>query len=317
MRKRNQTKRAKAFTIVELLTVMSIIIILIGLLVPALNQIKRYAKEVVQRKQLKSIDEALIMYESEIGDYPDSGEQDGDGDPYCGAMKLAEAVLGQDLLGYHPDSKFDDQFEDNSSTPEVLYQIPGATPAITQENIDSRYGPYLPRDTANPSFMGTFTAVGQEYIGLYGQSPYSETPFREYHRVICDVYTRNIPGAGVKLGMPVLYYRAQQFGNCNPNEENGIAYDAPTTGADKRIYLYEDNQEIVNLGVPWQPDDNLEHPMDADTPQDVLENFYWRIDNPDVPLEKGRPYRDDSYILISAGFDGLYGTRDDIYNFKD
>ena len=28
-----------------------------------------------------------------------------------------------------------------------------------------------------------------------------------------------------------------------------------------------------------------------------------------------RPYRADSYILISAGYDGLYGTRDDICNF--
>ena len=28
-----------------------------------------------------------------------------------------------------------------------------------------------------------------------------------------------------------------------------------------------------------------------------------------------RPYRADSYILISAGEDGLYGTSDDIRNF--
>ena len=28
-----------------------------------------------------------------------------------------------------------------------------------------------------------------------------------------------------------------------------------------------------------------------------------------------RPNRSDSYILISAGFDGLYGTADDICNF--
>ncbi|MFC1763773.1 hypothetical protein ACFL6U_17070, partial [Planctomycetota bacterium] len=28
-----------------------------------------------------------------------------------------------------------------------------------------------------------------------------------------------------------------------------------------------------------------------------------------------RPQRRDSYILISAGWDGLYGTRDDVTNF--
>ena len=30
-----------------------------------------------------------------------------------------------------------------------------------------------------------------------------------------------------------------------------------------------------------------------------------------------RPVRADSYILMSAGFDGEYGTKDDIYNFSD
>jgi hypothetical protein len=29
-----------------------------------------------------------------------------------------------------------------------------------------------------------------------------------------------------------------------------------------------------------------------------------------------RPYRRDSYILISAGYDGLYGTADDVLNFE-
>jgi hypothetical protein len=46
------------------------------------------------------------------------------------------------------------------------------------------------------------------------------------------------------------------------------------------------------------------HPLD----------FYSYIRDPKV-LARAWPYRPDSYILISAGPDGLYGTNDDIRNF--
>jgi hypothetical protein len=36
----------------------------------------------------------------------------------------------------------------------------------------------------------------------------------------------------------------------------------------------------------------------------------------DPTVDIKRPYRAQSYILISAGKDGLYGTSDDITNFK-
>ena len=42
--------------------------------------------------------------------------------------------------------------------------------------------------------------------------------------------------------------------------------------------------------------------------------FYNYITDPKVTAVDW-PYRPDSYILISAGVDGLYGTNDDICNF--
>jgi hypothetical protein len=58
--------------------------------------------------------------------------------------------------------------------------------------------------------------------------------------------------------------------------------------------------------------------FDGDTkgtpPEPEGRRFYWNIRNEKVSTIS-RPYRADSYILISAGWDGEYGTADDICNF--
>jgi len=100
-----KTNKKAAFTIIELLTVMSVIVILISLLIPALNRVRRYAKLVTQKNQFHSISVAMGLFNAEEDCYPDSGKEDEDGEPYCGAMKLCEAMMGQDLLGFHPDSR--------------------------------------------------------------------------------------------------------------------------------------------------------------------------------------------------------------------
>jgi hypothetical protein len=40
----------------------------------------------------------------------------------------------------------------------------------------------------------------------------------------------------------------------------------------------------------------------------------YKLRDPKITATKW-PYRPDSYILISAGADGLYGTQDDVTNF--
>jgi hypothetical protein len=51
-----------------------------------------------------------------------------------------------------------------------------------------------------------------------------------------------------------------------------------------------------------------------------ITNFCTFISDPMIPpsgaTSCGRPVKPDSFILISAGPDGIYGTKDDICNFE-
>jgi type II secretory pathway pseudopilin PulG len=311
MQAKKRINKRGAFTIVELLTVMSVIIILISLLVPALNQVKRYAKEVKQRAQFHSIDVAMELFETENQGYPNSDEDGSDGNPYCGAMKLAEAMVGQDLSGFHRDSTFRSDLR-ISAGGVYLYAIPNnaqsETDAATKANQQSRRGPYLGIENANATRI-------KDIYDANSLNNFTSSMGERF--VLCDVYTRTMTVTGLKKGMPILYYKANLSGTRHPSTINNY----PANNADN-IYDYKDNDDLVQEGVPWDPTVG-KHPMDGSQSEGsnndgvgVLETFYWRMWNEEIPLRDGRPYKADSYILLSAGFDGLYGTRDDIYNFN-
>ncbi|MFA5423791.1 MAG: hypothetical protein WC374_08045 [Phycisphaerae bacterium] len=303
----------KAFTIVELLTVMSIIIILISLLVPALRRVQQFARQVRQNAQFHSIAVGLDLFHNDTGDYPPSNWGDNADDSYCGAMKLAEAMVGQDLLGFHPDSVFR-RDRTNGNPGEYLYinsNVPYPYNALYPsyaQNTMARKKQYVDLDQANATKM---SAIYSDFGDFTNDA-------NDIY-VLTDVFEQRMPdGDGDRHGMPILYYKANTAGNINPNQENDYPYDANSATDGRRIYLYEDNDELIQLGVPFDSALDI-HPMDSTntaTGMGPLENFYWQINNDNIELFDGRPYKADTYILLSAGEDGLYGTRDDIYNFQ-
>jgi len=109
--------------------------------------------------------------------------------------------------------------------------------------------------------------------------------------------------------MPILYYRART--EWYDQSWNSAAQNMPG-GIEDDIYYYPDNEELLLLGMP--DDNTVRHPL-ADGTTD-WQDFEEMILNPQIPRSTlRRPYRAGSYILISAGKDGLYGTGDDITNF--
>ena len=297
-----QNDKKSGFTIVELLVVMSIIMILLGLLLPAFAKVKRYAKRLSQNAQFHSIDAGLEMFKNDFEVYPDSSRYDLNNDEYCGAMKLAEAMMGQDLLGIHTDSLLncDDEQPSNPTWPDGLY-FDADTPPDTEDpdyirNLRARKGPYVTVENARAhkleqmySSTDPFSCDGPKYL-------------------LCDVYARitNLAleeGGDRKIGMPILYYKA---------DVSKILHD--WTKYPESIYNFEDNHELVKLGGPWDP--AIVHPLFQDTVGGEGELFYEVTRNKDIEVTP-RPVLDEGYILISAGFDGLYGTDDDVCNFSN
>jgi prepilin-type N-terminal cleavage/methylation domain-containing protein len=339
------------FTIIELLTVMSIIVILISLLMPALNRVRRYATDVKQKAQLHAIAVALDAFNADFGSYPDSNAVDSSdsqgysyagGNNYGGAMRLAEALVGQDLKGFNPSSKFERRGYQNSTDaawdgmPYPPYNscgvtvgsstVPGSTATGTScyyDNVRSRKM-YLELEHANAYHLGDIydssTLANAQTIGGPGASAKGFDP-NTY--VLCDSYTRvTNKTTGKKIGMPILYYKADssklQFPLSSETTTN------MKSNATLNLYTYNvwDNQTLVDIQLPWASG-SVSHLASGGQTMDGVslgsifpQPFYNIIRDPKVPTGD-RPYRADSYILMSAGFDGDYGTADDIYNFGD
>jgi prepilin-type N-terminal cleavage/methylation domain-containing protein len=284
--------KKSAFTLVELLAVLGIIAILVALLIPALTMVRKMAKETQQKAQITTIELALTAFKNDYGDYPPSIDtlngayNPGSGD-YCGAQKLAEALVGWDLMGFHPKSAWRADGKDKDGGNDAYLGATTGTPAEKEENLKARKGPYLELATAN--------AFRLEQLFTNTWSLKKET------FVLCDVFGKKsvtIGGKAVKAGAPILYYRA-----------NTSSKTLEATQFSERIYdVYDDDYLVAVKEI----DDGVPQPLGDTTSS--YQFFYKYIRDPKVTTVKW-PCRPDSYILISAGADGLYGTSDDICNF--
>jgi hypothetical protein len=203
-------------------------------------------------------------------------------------MKLTEAIMGKDLLGCHSNTIF--RRDGLDSTASLQLYPPNPLPA----NLSARKGPYLQAESANAYRLRS----------IYGDSGCGS--FLPDTFVLCDVYERQM-ASGQKTGMPILYYKANTANNMHdPN----VAGSMSVTDGRGNIYNYYDNQSLLSLGKPWEASGSTQTPHNLADPA----RFY-RNTRSDKIITTARPYRPDSYILISAGWDAEYGTADDVCNF--
>ena len=292
----------KAFTIVELLIVVTIIALLLGILLPSVAAIRAKAKETAQKAQFATIEMALEAFKQDYGDYPPSDLSTSS--DYCGAQELSEALLGLDLMGFNPNSNWQ--------------ALDGAYDSTTA-NLQARKGPYLELAKTN-----VFT-LRKLFNNTGTLAPDTN--------VICDVFKvrktsdNDSTGKPIMAGAPILYYKANTANKTI--DPNYVSASNLFTG---RTYNYLNDKPLIDLGkLTVNGSSGLAHPfaypVGADYPVFYSDKYYYTpgttyggsgigygIRDPRIP-NPVRPYRPDSYILISAGPDGYYGTADDIHNY--
>ncbi|MHC4721618.1 MAG: type II secretion system protein [Planctomycetota bacterium] len=314
------------FSLIELLVVISIIVMLIAMLSTGIQAVKKHATNLRQKSNFHAIEVGLELFQKDYDDYPPSEmiDKKSDGSPglkVCGAQHLAEALVGRDMKGFDPESNWYAPEEDETIYANV--QDKGSTPEDEAASRARRWKLFIELKKMGAFVMhDLYDNYDQDAKGVYSTDDYTEIEsFRA--PVITDIFrqkkiTRPDPpyeGRSEWVGTPILYYKANSSSRLFKKIPEST--DGPDE-FDKWIYNYEDNRAIINLGKVKDPTVmhhfNEGYIYTEDTQQrDGIDLFYKTITNPKVNYDK--PFNAATFILISAGYDGIYGTSDDITSF--
>lgn len=336
-----------AFSLVELLTVIFIISLLIAILIPSLNSARNAAKKITTAKEIDSVKVGLEMFKNENG--PDFPQSNGyppsfahppisgytfdsylgqfpfhDSKPVVyGAHWLAAMLMGVDQQGYikrssvprrtppldPPNWYRPDPFGDGKTVIERanLYLTPETTPTRKTKDLPGRQ----PQD---------FAAIFNEIQDL---------------PVVVDAFDQ-----------PILYYVSNTSGRATNMVEKIRNQNNDYSGGTQRngppFYFHQDNIGFTGVaGTPGWDFSNTggKHAIKVDgaelTAAEIIDESnrqtfaHYIVDrkiyaklltdaepghagaDPATPL---RPVNADTYLLISAGVDGRFGSTDDVSN---
>ena len=336
-------KRRRGFTLIELLTVIAIIALLIGILLPALSKARDAAKNVKTKAAMKAMGDGLENFRTDypretVGDsYPSSAGGDDpteaeSGVEIFGAQWLVRYLMGKNLDGYIPPRSVPKRYWGTTAGEEQVgwYSDP---PEVTDPPAEPfPRATYLVPDGDSVAAPRDMTGAPASAVGAIYENP-----------VLIDTY-----------GGPILYYAA--------NATVANRGNAPIVTGDDDVYkaLFNSGDNAMFTGgkvcfgrgavrqcvgpfepwdfgggthskfeFPWQDWSDPDTTPDFADPDDGVpgepESFAYFIMNKgiyettyDEDTQRGSvvPCRKDSFLTISPGKDGLFGTADDLTNFN-
>lgn len=325
--------RSSGFTLIELLAVIAIITLLIGILVPAMSSSRDQAKRVRTQGLLRAIETGCQAFSNENNGLPRSSgenpfEAAASNIPLTGAQWLVLQTMGADQQGY---------------VKPVLSNDTGATPDGKIDDLDwNEWYSLTPKRTyaRSPRYVEADSGTLHSATQWVESHPDRGQPTPGMMLGSSDWNNAKLPFFVDAFDYPILYYRANAAAQApfalNQTGSTFIAgrYDqsenAPFTGSDgkdgamARLFGATDGWDLSgDKGAGFRhPLAKLGYKKDqVKAPE--KESFAGIVSDAGIfkntsRNDKGKiwPHKADSFILISAGKDGVYGTSDDVRNFE-
>ena len=309
MKRIRQKSGLRAFTLIELLVVIAIVAMLVGIMSVGMRKAMMVAKNLRQKAEFKAMETGLELFAKDFDDYPDSKVLPGilGNNLVCGAHHLAEALVGRDERGFDPKSKWYAP-TDRPAQPDLYTD--------NQSSLIRRKPPYV-----QLKHGGVYTLDDLYGSGNIGNmfASVRTGPNPNLIPVITDTFGRIQPmntAITQKVGMPILYFKGDETKRFRINSIRTEVNRGNLSQAEYQewAFNFDDNLPIVRL-LPLT--DPAKMHFDSNDDLDKAWAFYEDItQTADVDRAFFKPFNASTFILISAGYDGIYGTKDDITNFN-
>ena len=339
---RIQNRKSRAFTLLELLIVMGIILVLVGILVPVASQVRKAVYSTNTKQMIQRLESGINAYYSDFGAYPG---------PFAnGQLKpfTAVAPVLTVALTYTPNLPTPPAIPAASaptSSENMFVGLSGGlritgSPVITQFVYDSNVGTINSGpgnlNPGNIKRYSGYVAIQSNETSFGIKNPIQPTNASGVWNVAAGTLVGDTPIPEVldkyPDPLPMLYMRANRGTSSFYSDRTTYnAHDQQTQYQHAAIRAtYTGRLRPQNL--PWSFDtasfpvdstrDNVNVTIATVTQQtgnagSVSPGAFQYFGNPASSTTGTAQHANkDGFILISAGPDGIYGTRDDITNFR-